>query len=126
MRFGVFVAVKMRIAVFWAVTPCSLVGRYRRFGGTYHHLQSNLNPQVRLQVLTAASMSCAVGSGRSLPTFKRCLLPTSSGKFVSCAQGIGFRYGDRSDTVEPWPDQRTLSDRSPYLKPVPRADYSLP
>jgi hypothetical protein len=25
----------MVIVVFWAVTPCSLVGGYRRFGGTY-------------------------------------------------------------------------------------------
>jgi hypothetical protein len=25
------------IMVFWVVTPCRLVGGYRRFGATYHH-----------------------------------------------------------------------------------------
>jgi hypothetical protein len=27
--------VKMLMAVFWVVTSCGVVGRYRRFGGTY-------------------------------------------------------------------------------------------
>jgi hypothetical protein len=36
--------------VFWVLTPCGLVGRYQRFGGTYYlHLQTfvaiyNTNP----------------------------------------------------------------------------------
>jgi hypothetical protein len=39
MRFEVFKAVKMWMAVFWFVTPCNLVGGYQRFGRTYcHHL----------------------------------------------------------------------------------------
>jgi hypothetical protein len=38
-RYEVLKAVKMLLA-FWAVTPCGLVGRYQRFGGTYFlHLQ---------------------------------------------------------------------------------------
>jgi hypothetical protein len=40
MRFEVLTAVKMLMLVFWIVTPCGLVGRYQRFGGTYClHLQ---------------------------------------------------------------------------------------
>jgi hypothetical protein len=35
MRFDVLTAVKMSMLVFWVVTPCGLVGRYQRFGGTY-------------------------------------------------------------------------------------------
>jgi hypothetical protein len=35
MRFDVLTAMKMSISVFWAVTPCGLVGRYQRFGGIY-------------------------------------------------------------------------------------------
>jgi hypothetical protein len=33
-RCEIFTAVKMLIVVFWIMTPCCLVGRYRRFGGT--------------------------------------------------------------------------------------------
>jgi hypothetical protein len=33
-------AVKIQIEIFWSITPCSPVGSYQRFGGTYHlHLQ---------------------------------------------------------------------------------------
>jgi hypothetical protein len=40
MRFEVHTAVKMSMLVFWVVTPCELVCRYRRFGETYcRHLQ---------------------------------------------------------------------------------------
>jgi hypothetical protein len=40
LRFQVHMAVKMSMLVFWVVTPCGLVGRYQRFGGTYRlHLQ---------------------------------------------------------------------------------------
>jgi hypothetical protein len=35
MRFEVFTAMKMPMLIFWVVTPCELVGRYQRFGGTY-------------------------------------------------------------------------------------------
>jgi hypothetical protein len=39
-RFEVLMAVKMSMLVFWIVTPCELVGRDQRFGGTYYlHLQ---------------------------------------------------------------------------------------
>jgi hypothetical protein len=69
-------------------------------------------------------------------------LPPSSGRWVSRAREIGLRYGNRSDKVEPWPDQwrrgwglgeskgangrgadqgSMLSDRLPYLKQIPRA-----
>jgi hypothetical protein len=34
-RFEVLTAVKISILVFWVVTSCGLVGRYRHFGGTY-------------------------------------------------------------------------------------------
>jgi hypothetical protein len=30
-----FTAVKMGIVFFWVATPCSLLGGYERFGGTY-------------------------------------------------------------------------------------------
>jgi hypothetical protein len=33
-RFEVVTAMTMKITVFWGVTPCNLVERYRRFGGT--------------------------------------------------------------------------------------------
>jgi hypothetical protein len=40
LRFEVLTAVKISTLVFWVVTPCGLVGRYQRFGGTHcHHLQ---------------------------------------------------------------------------------------
>jgi hypothetical protein len=35
LRFEVLTALKMSILVKWVVTPCGLVGRYQRFGGTY-------------------------------------------------------------------------------------------
>jgi hypothetical protein len=35
MRFELLSAVKMLMLVFWVVTPCGLVRRYHRFGGTY-------------------------------------------------------------------------------------------
>jgi hypothetical protein len=39
--FDVITAVKILILLFWVVTPCGLVGRHHRFGGTYcHHLQA--------------------------------------------------------------------------------------
>jgi hypothetical protein len=41
MRFEVFTAVKMWIAI-WDVMLCNLIGSYHRFGGTYH-----LHPQGR-------------------------------------------------------------------------------
>jgi hypothetical protein len=34
-RFEICTAVKVLIAVLWIVTPCSLVGVYLHFGGTY-------------------------------------------------------------------------------------------
>jgi hypothetical protein len=38
--FEVFTAVKIHIVIFWVMTPCTLVGRYQSFGGTYClHLQ---------------------------------------------------------------------------------------
>jgi hypothetical protein len=38
-RSEVLTAVKVSSLAFWVVTPCGLVGRYQRFGGTYcrHH-----------------------------------------------------------------------------------------
>jgi hypothetical protein len=40
MRFEVLTAAKMLMLFFWIVTPCTLVGRYQRFGETYClHLQ---------------------------------------------------------------------------------------
>jgi hypothetical protein len=33
-RFEVLTVVKMTMLFFWVVTPCRLVGRYQRFGGT--------------------------------------------------------------------------------------------
>jgi hypothetical protein len=37
--------VKMSMLFFWVVTPCGLVGRYKRFGGTYClHLQGKYLP----------------------------------------------------------------------------------
>jgi hypothetical protein len=35
MQLEVFAAVNVRIAVFWVVTPCSLIGGYKNFGGAY-------------------------------------------------------------------------------------------
>jgi hypothetical protein len=35
MRFEVLTAVKLLMFVFWAVTPCGLVGRRQNSGGTY-------------------------------------------------------------------------------------------
>jgi hypothetical protein len=35
MRFEVFMAVKIHIAVFWIMTPCSLVGGYQHIGETF-------------------------------------------------------------------------------------------
>jgi hypothetical protein len=35
MRPEVFIAVKIWILVFWVLMPCSLVGDYQRFEGTY-------------------------------------------------------------------------------------------
>jgi hypothetical protein len=37
--FGVLTAMKMSMLVVRVVMPCGPVGRYRRFGGTYLHLQ---------------------------------------------------------------------------------------
>jgi hypothetical protein len=40
LRFNVLTVMKMAIMVFWVVTPCSFVGGYQRFRGTYRlHLQ---------------------------------------------------------------------------------------
>jgi hypothetical protein len=40
MRFEVLTAVKKSMLVFWVVTPCGIVVKYQRFGGTYcPHLQ---------------------------------------------------------------------------------------
>jgi hypothetical protein len=33
LRFDVFIAVKIHIAVFWIMTPCNLVGGYLHVGG---------------------------------------------------------------------------------------------
>jgi hypothetical protein len=33
--FNLLITVKTPELVFWVVTPCGLVGRYQRFGGTY-------------------------------------------------------------------------------------------
>jgi hypothetical protein len=39
-KFEVLMAVRMTVLFFWVVTPCGLINRYRRFGGTYClHLQ---------------------------------------------------------------------------------------
>jgi hypothetical protein len=36
----VLTSVNMSVLVFWVVTPCGLLSRYQRFGGTYClHLQ---------------------------------------------------------------------------------------
>jgi hypothetical protein len=35
MGFGVLIAVKVLMLVFWVITPCGLVGRYHHFAGTY-------------------------------------------------------------------------------------------
>jgi hypothetical protein len=35
MRFEILAAMKMLMLVFWETTPRGLVGRYKRFGGTY-------------------------------------------------------------------------------------------
>jgi hypothetical protein len=43
----------MPTMVFWVVTPCGLVGRHQRLGGTNRRY-------VRFEVLTAASMKMAV------------------------------------------------------------------
>jgi hypothetical protein len=45
-RRQVLAAVKVQIMVFWVVAPCSLVGGFKRFGGTYClHLQSRSKVQ---------------------------------------------------------------------------------
>jgi hypothetical protein len=45
LRFEVLRAVQMSVLVLWVVTPCGLVGRYQRFGGTFcFHLQ-DLSPE---------------------------------------------------------------------------------
>jgi hypothetical protein len=44
LKLQVLTAVKMSILVIGVVTPCVLVGGYRRFGGTYClHLQGGVN-----------------------------------------------------------------------------------
>jgi hypothetical protein len=46
MRFSVLTAVNMSMLVYWVVTPCGLVGRYKRFGGTYcFHLLDAVSTQ---------------------------------------------------------------------------------
>jgi hypothetical protein len=42
----VLTGVKVQIAVFWAVTSCSLVSGYKCFGRTYFiHLQDMIHPE---------------------------------------------------------------------------------
>jgi hypothetical protein len=54
MGLEVLTTTKMLIVVFWVVTPCSIVGDYRRFGGKYLlHLQSRvisyvIRPTIRI------------------------------------------------------------------------------
>jgi hypothetical protein len=44
MTSEVFIKVKMWTIVFQVMTPCSLVGGYQHFGGTYHlHLESDVS-----------------------------------------------------------------------------------
>jgi hypothetical protein len=43
-RFEVFTVTKIRVEVFWVMTPCSDVVGYRRFGGPYClYLQGEVN-----------------------------------------------------------------------------------
>jgi hypothetical protein len=34
-RFNILTGVKMSVSIFWAVTPCDIVGRYQYTIGTY-------------------------------------------------------------------------------------------
>jgi hypothetical protein len=43
LRFDALMVVKMSVVVFWVVSPCSLVGGYRRFEGTLWPPSSGLN-----------------------------------------------------------------------------------
>jgi hypothetical protein len=41
-RFKTFMVVNIRIVVLWVMTPCSLMGGYQHFGGTYYKCQQLL------------------------------------------------------------------------------------
>jgi hypothetical protein len=63
MRFGVITAVKMSLMVFWAVTPCGIVDRYRRFGGTYClQLQGKTYKTSRLKMEAVCSSETLVST----------------------------------------------------------------
>jgi hypothetical protein len=49
------------------------------------------------------------------PTFQRCLLPPSSGRWVNCTRGTGLRYRNRLDKVLP---HRTDDESSKNLSNV--------
>jgi hypothetical protein len=58
MRYKVLTAVNMVMVVFWVVTACGLVCRYRRFGATYFNPEDGGSKYLRtfgiyLQVHTA-------------------------------------------------------------------------
>jgi hypothetical protein len=51
MRFQVLTAASMKMAVFWVVVPCRLVGVYRRFIGSccLHHQGDKSSPDYKAQ-----------------------------------------------------------------------------
>jgi hypothetical protein len=54
--FEVLTSVKMSMFVFWVVTPCGLVGRYHRFGETYHfHLQGSKMEVVYFSLISVST-----------------------------------------------------------------------
>jgi hypothetical protein len=87
----------MWIVVFWIVTPCSLVGAYQRFGGTYRlHLQGSFSHVGRYQHFGGrVKMKEIRSSETSVTTYKktRCYNPedlqsTFKKKFRSHVPGI--------------------------------------
>jgi hypothetical protein len=62
LRFLPWLMLKL-LTVFWDVTPCSLVGKYRRFGGTFYlHIQASSIAVVMKSIIfwdmTPCSLSC--------------------------------------------------------------------
>jgi hypothetical protein len=57
--------------------------------------------------------------------FQRCVLPPSSGRWITRARKVYWKYRNRSDQVKCWPDEWRKGRRSGY-GPSPSAIGSLP
>jgi hypothetical protein len=86
--FEILTAVKMSIFVFWVLTPCGLVGRYHRFGGTH------FNPEDGGSVFIRNDGICV-----QVHTVLQLRRPTSATKLV------GFLYSLHTSNIHetsPW------------------------